>query len=146
KSMHCLLPLRQNFTLYKYCVIYANFTFFLIKNMSKLNKDVLYLIFKELQDVKDNKKTIFSCLTVSKTWCETAVPVLWKNPWKYNYSERKKLLLLNVIVSHLSDETRSNLKSKGVDLIFWTNSYQRPSFNYISFCRHLNLNNLNETI
>ncbi|GET52261.1 hypothetical protein GLOIN_2v1783331 [Rhizophagus irregularis DAOM 181602=DAOM 197198] len=27
-----------------------------------------------------------------------------------------------------------------------TNSYQRPSFNYISFCRHLNLNEIHRII
>src|SRR5947207_10467223 len=106
--------------------------------MFKLNRDVLYLIFKELQN---DKKTLLSCLIVNKTWCETTIPILWRDPWKY--LEGKKLLL-NVIISHLSDESRDNLKSQGID--FLTNPYQRPLFNYISFCRHLNLNNLNEML
>src|SRR5947207_15102329 len=58
-------------------------------------------------------------------------------------SERKEITL-NVIISHLSNESRNNLKSQGVDCL--KNPYQRPLFNYISFCRHLNLNNLNEII
>ncbi|CAB4439448.1 unnamed protein product [Rhizophagus irregularis] len=58
--------------------------------MSKLNRDVLYLIFKELHD---DKYTLHSCLLVNKTWCEVAIPILWRNPWKYlNYSKGKFLL------------------------------------------------------
>src|SRR5438094_5794505 len=104
--------------------------------MFKLNRDVLYLILKELQN---DKKTLFSCLTVNKTYCEIIIPIIWKDPWKYL---KGKKLLLNVIISHLSDESRDNLKSQGVD--FLINPYQRPLFNYISFCRHLNLDKLNE--
>ncbi|GBB88548.1 hypothetical protein RclHR1_15090007 [Rhizophagus clarus] len=106
--------------------------------MFKLNGDILYLIFKELQD---NKKTFLSCLTVNKTWCELIIPILWKDPWKYLKREK---LLLNVIILHLSEESRNNLKNKGFNIL--TNVYQRPLFNYISFCRHLSLFCLNDLI
>ncbi|PKC58148.1 hypothetical protein RhiirA1_471414 [Rhizophagus irregularis] len=59
--------------------------------MFKLNRDILYLVFEELQN--DNK-TLYSCLLVNKTWCEIIVPILWKNPWKC----QKEELLLNVII------------------------------------------------
>ncbi|EXX68272.1 hypothetical protein RirG_106740 [Rhizophagus irregularis DAOM 197198w] len=49
--------------------------------MSFLNKDVLLLIFEELQD---DSKSLFSCLMVNRLWCEVAVPVLWRNPWSYS--------------------------------------------------------------
>src|SRR6266498_2010612 len=104
--------------------------------MVNLNRDILYLIFKELQY---DKKTLFLCLTINRTWCETIIPILWKNPWKCLKGNK---LLLNVIISYLSDESRDNLKSQGVD--FLTNPYKRPLFDYISFCRHLNLDKLNE--
>ena len=57
------------------------FSFLKSKKMSKLNSrdSILYLIFKELQD----EKTLFSYLRVNKTWCETIIPILWKDPWKY---------------------------------------------------------------
>src|SRR6266496_1603881 len=106
--------------------------------MSKLNRDVLYLIFNELQN---DDEAIFSCLMVNKICCEIIIPILWKNPWKYL---KKKKLLLNTIISHLSYETRNNLKIQGVD--FLTNFYQKPLFNYISFCKHLNLDILNNMI
>src|SRR6266498_5105205 len=98
--------------------------------MSKLNRDVLYLIFKELQD---DKNVLYSCLLVNKTWCEIIIPILWNDPWKY-LNKGKEKLLLNSIISHLSDKSKDNL---GQEMVI---SYQRPIFNYISFCRHLNLN------
>ncbi|GBC00140.1 hypothetical protein RclHR1_03760004 [Rhizophagus clarus] len=109
--------------------------------MPKLNGDILYLIFKELQY---NKNAIFSCLMVNKTWCEMIIPILWKDPWKYLKGKELKEPLFNVIISHLSDESRNNLKNQGINIL--TNVYQKPSFNYISFCKYLNLEILNELI
>ncbi|UZO10576.1 uncharacterized protein OCT59_002156 [Rhizophagus irregularis] len=99
--------------------------------MSVLNKDVLYLILKELQD---DKKALFSCLSVNKIWCEIIIPLLWKNPWKY-LKKGKEKLLLNVIFSHLTE------KSKDLNQFFdfFIESYQKPLFNYINFCKYLNL-------
>ncbi|RIA85131.1 hypothetical protein C1645_831246 [Glomus cerebriforme] len=120
--------------------------------MFKLNKDVLFLIFEELQD---NKKFLYSCLRVNKTWCETIVPILWKYPTgKYsepsktapgfwinnddNYlSKYQKNVLFYVILLHLSEESRNYLENRGFKL--FGEEYREPSFNYIRFWRHLNL-------
>ncbi|PKY42644.1 hypothetical protein RhiirA4_456477 [Rhizophagus irregularis] len=107
--------------------------------MSNLNNDILYLIFEELQD-DDN--SLYSCLLVNKTWCETTVPILWKDPWK-RLKNGKERSLLNVIISHLSKESRNNL---GQHFDFLIESYQNSLFNYISFCRHLNLNEIQRII
>ncbi|RGB31845.1 hypothetical protein C1646_763620 [Rhizophagus diaphanus] len=107
--------------------------------MTDLNRDILYLIFKRLQN---DKKTLLLCLSVNRTWCEVIIPILWKNPWKY--LKKKKRLLLNVIVSHLSNESKNDLMSQGVD--FLIDCYQKPLFDYISFCRHLNFNSIKKII
>ncbi|PKC63897.1 hypothetical protein RhiirA1_537448 [Rhizophagus irregularis] len=108
--------------------------------MSKLNKDILYLIFEELQD---NKEYLASCLTVNKTWCEIVIPILWKNPWRYYLNNKKELSLLNTIVSHLLDEAGNGLSQH---YNFFANSCKKPLFNYISFCKHLNLERIEELI
>ncbi|CAB4444282.1 unnamed protein product [Rhizophagus irregularis] len=100
--------------------------------MAKLNRDVLYLISKELQD---NKKTLNSCLLVNKTWSEIFIPTLWKNPWK-DLVRENEILLFDIIISHLSNDSRDNLIQY---FNFLKNSYQKPLFDYISFCKHLNL-------
>ncbi|GBB83141.1 hypothetical protein RclHR1_00010023 [Rhizophagus clarus] len=97
--------------------------------MVELNRDVLYLILKKLQD---NKKALYSCLFVSKIWCEIIIPLLWKHPWKDLRIENEKKLS-NIIISHLPDNSMSNLiQQKNI-------SCQKPLFDYISFCKHLDL-------
>jgi hypothetical protein len=100
--------------------------------MVELYRDILYLILKELQN---DKKALCSCLLVSKTWCEIIIPFLWKNPWKYLGKGNEKLLS-SIIISHLSDDTKDNLIQH---LNFFKSSYKKPLFDYISFCKHLNL-------
>ncbi|RIA85855.1 hypothetical protein C1645_830176 [Glomus cerebriforme] len=105
--------------------------------MLMLNENILYLIFKEFQDYDPS---LHSCLLVNKIWCETIIPILWKNPWK-SFIIGKEVSLLNVIISHLSDESKDNLRNKGMII---TN--QRPLFNYINFCKHLNLKEIERLI
>jgi hypothetical protein len=87
--------------------------------MSKLNKDVLYLIFEELQY---DTNTLYSCLLVNKTCCEIIIPILWKNPWK-GLKGKKQNLLLKAIISHLSDESKNNLRNQGLHILD-----QKPHF------------------
>ncbi|GBC04759.1 hypothetical protein RclHR1_05850008 [Rhizophagus clarus] len=104
--------------------------------MAKLNRDILYLIFKELSH---GNNSLRSYTLVNKTWCEVVIPILWKNPWKYLTKERETLLF-NVIISYLSDETKNNLKNQGMDYL--ENSYQTPLFDYFKFCRYLKLDEI----
>src|SRR5256885_4996607 len=99
----------------------------------KLNEDILYLILQELQD---DKRTLHSCLSFNKYWCEIIVPILWENPWKFLKSGKEKLLL-RIIVSHLSDESRNKACDFLTSLHDSYDKYdKRPLFDYISFCRH----------
>ena len=106
-----------------------------------LNKDVLFLIFEEL---KNDKKSLYSCLLVNRTWCITAVSILWKNPG-YIHITTKEEILFNVILLHLSEESRDILKSQGINNLI-TETYQCPLFNYINFWKYLNLQVLERII
>src|SRR5207248_5096055 len=111
--------------------------------ISKLNKDVLFLIFYELQS---DRRSLHSCLLVNRTWCETTVPILWKNPWLSLECEETKSQTksqFNVIISHLSNETKENLRNQGVNL---PEILQKPFFNYIRFYRYLKLDDLENLI
>ncbi|PKY25684.1 hypothetical protein RhiirB3_440723 [Rhizophagus irregularis] len=101
--------------------------------MSKLSIDIFYLIFKEFLN---DKKNLYSCLLINKTFCELIIPILWNNPWKF-LKLGKENSLLYVITSHLSDESRNNLCRD-----IFNHSHEevkKPLFDYISFCKHLNL-------
>ncbi|EXX56708.1 uncharacterized protein OCT59_029099 [Rhizophagus irregularis] len=107
--------------------------------MSKLNKDILFLIFEELQD---NSKYLFSCLMVNRIWCETVIPILWRNPWRYyaiNYC--KKNSLYSIITSYLSNDIKEFLSKKGIKI-----SGQSLAFDYLSFCRSINIKIIDDII
>ncbi|CAG8712472.1 20902_t:CDS:2 [Rhizophagus irregularis] len=95
--------------------------------MANLNKDIIYLLFNELQY---DKKTLQSCLLVNKTWCEIIIPILWKDPWKYLGKGNDKILL-NIIFSNLLKESRDNLNQRFKNS-FIISSYQKPLFDYIN--------------
>ena len=103
--------------------------------MPKLIKDIIFLILEELQN---DRKALYSCLMVNRTWCETTVPILWENPHPTKYS--KNIKLVYTMFLHLSEESREILKNQEIDL--FTETSQRPLFNYISFWRYLNLRSL----
>ncbi|RIA82696.1 hypothetical protein C1645_880906 [Glomus cerebriforme] len=111
--------------------------------MSRLNKDILFLLFEELQD---DSKSLFSCLLVNRLWCETVVPILWKNPWRYDYiNYQNKYYLYNIITLNLSDEIKEYLSSQGVK--FPSNLQYWPFlFDYLSFCKSINVKVIKDII
>jgi hypothetical protein len=106
--------------------------------MFKLNKNTLFLIFEELQD---DSRSLFSCLMVNKLWCETVVPILWRNPWRYNINYSNNSYLFSIIVSYLSDDIKKFLMRQGIQLL--SIPYQLLLFDYLSFCRSININIIN---
>jgi hypothetical protein len=110
--------------------------------MSKTNKDILYLIFEELQQ---DSKSLFSCLMVNRLWCETVIPILWRNPWCYkkiNYSKKKYLFF--IISCYLFDDIKEFITEQEIQLP--SSSNQSLLFDYLSFCRSINVNVINNII
>ncbi|CAG8599776.1 18905_t:CDS:1 [Rhizophagus irregularis] len=106
--------------------------------MAKLNKDILFLIFEELQV---DSTSLFSCLMVNRIWCETVIPILWRNPWCYDINYSNKNYLFMIIASYLSDDIKEFLTRQGIQLP--SVSFQPLLFDYLSFCRSINVKTLN---
>jgi hypothetical protein len=110
--------------------------------MSILNKDILFLIFEELQD---DSKSLFSCLMVNRCWCDTVIPVLWRNPWCYsniNYSNKSYLFI--IIACYLFDDIKEFITNQTIRLPL--GSKQPLLFDYLSFCRSINVEIINSII
>src|SRR5829696_6952848 len=108
--------------------------------MSKLDKDILSLIFEDLQN---DSKSLFSCLIVNRIWCETVIPVLWRNPWRYlNY--RNKKYLFTIFISYLPNNIKETLTNEGIKLP--PILYQSLLFDYLSFCKGINIEIINGII
>ncbi|CAB4443200.1 unnamed protein product [Rhizophagus irregularis] len=99
--------------------------------MSKLNKDILFLIIEEL---RDNPKFLFSCLMVNRVWCETAIPILWRNPWRYSINYYNKNSLYYILTSYLSNDIKEFFTKKKFNI-----PGQSLAFDYLSFCRSINI-------
>ncbi|PKC58524.1 hypothetical protein RhiirA1_470836 [Rhizophagus irregularis] len=78
---------------------------------------------------------------VNRLWCETVVPVLWRNPWSYssiNYSNRS--CLFSIIIYYLFDDIK---ELQGIKSFL---SMHPLLFDYLSFCRSINVCTINEII
>src|SRR5690349_8053969 len=103
--------------------------------MLRLNVDVLCMILEELE-LQDDSKTVSSCLSI-RTLREIAIPIVWKDPWKYLKAGKEKSLLI-VLISHISDNSRDDL-SQHLNVLI-----RSPSPNYVRYCKHLNLSKLED--
>ena len=85
--------------------------------MSDLNKNILFLLFDKLQS---DSKSLFSCLLVNKLWCETVIPILWRNPWRYedNINYQEKSSLYHIITLSLPNVIKKFLTNQGIQLLF----------------------------
>ena len=101
--------------------------------MSKFNNDILFLLFKELQD---DSKSLFSCLMINRLWCQVAVSILWNNPWNYDINYSNKLSLYYIITSYLPDDVKESLTKQGIE--FPAISRQPLVFDYLSLCKSMN--------
>jgi hypothetical protein len=110
--------------------------------MSTLNKDILFLIFEEL---RDDSKSLFSCLMVNRFWCEIVVPILWKNPWCYknvNYSNKSNLFI--IIAHYLFDDIKEFVTNK--EILLPSVLEKSLLFDYLSYCRSINVDTINSII
>ncbi|EXX73788.1 uncharacterized protein OCT59_026722 [Rhizophagus irregularis] len=95
--------------------------------MVNYNSDILLYILEELQY---DPMALFSCLLVNRLWCEMAISILWRNPWQYKIDYRNKNSLLNVICSYLP---------KDIEPLLPSHLLPSRSFNYMSFCKSINI-------
>ncbi|CAG8599819.1 11792_t:CDS:1, partial [Scutellospora calospora] len=115
--------------------------------MSSLSADCLSIIFMNFHN---DLKTLYYCLLVNSLWCATVIPILWSNPWKYQFEllpngslstdhkrfikvERQSLLLLMTLSAYLTNDTIRFLRNYGIRINFGP-----PLFNYLKYCRTLN--------
>src|SRR6266496_4313124 len=103
--------------------------------MPNLNKDVLFLIFEELWE---DSKSLFSCLMVNRIWCETVIPILWRNPWHFNIEYSKLFMIITFYLPH------EILKKQEIEPP--SVSCKSQLFDYLSYCRSINVEIINNII
>ncbi|CAB4477699.1 unnamed protein product [Rhizophagus irregularis] len=82
---------------------------------------------------------------VNRLWCETVVPVLWRNPWSYNgINYNNKSYLFFIIICYLFDDIKELITEQGIQLP--SSSKKSLLFDYLSFCRSINAKTINNII
>ncbi|CAB4407533.1 unnamed protein product [Rhizophagus irregularis] len=115
--------------------------------MSKLTTDCLYIIFNEL---KRDIKSLRSFLLVDRLWCETVVPILWRNPWRFyeliEFTKKNQnfiKFLYKTLILLLPPESKELLINNGI--ILFPTIFKKPLFNYVYFIKSLNIYVINHT-
>ncbi len=92
----------------------------------QLLSDCLDEIFKHLDEV-----TLYSCLLVSRSWCEISVRILWTGIQNYN-----------TLIACLPNESKEILHKNEIIISI----PKSPLFNYVSFIKNLSINEIIEKI
>src|SRR5436190_9575657 len=102
---------------------------------SKLSIDILSILFEDVE--QENDKTLYSCIFVNREWCQIAIPILWKNPWKKMFTANQYEILLKCFLMLMPKESKELLKKGGINFLiedgFSQSSLRSPLFNYASF-------------
>ncbi|KAG9300681.1 hypothetical protein G9A89_023479 [Geosiphon pyriformis] len=100
----------------------------------------------------DNKQALHSCILVNRTWCEIAIPTLWRQPFRLLYScdSHKKSIeesrqiratkLLHTYLSYLTAEQISDLVDNQIIITPKPNLPKTSfAFSYVNYLRCLDL-------
>ncbi|CAG8500118.1 6611_t:CDS:2 [Rhizophagus irregularis] len=91
-----------------------------------------------LEQLSEDKRTLYSCLITNRTYCQFVVPILWRNPWPTFNSLTNELeriywkILGKTIIKCLTLETKQKL-SKQFQIYLNPSLLQKPLFNYVSY-------------
>src|SRR5579862_3701059 len=93
-----------------------------------------------IEYLEKDKNTLYSCLLVSRTWCNISVRILWRNIWSFKYPliRQKSLMLISTLFACLPNESKELLHENGFDISMLTSI--PPLFNYAAFCKVLSIN------
>src|SRR5687768_17076258 len=92
----------------------------------RLPADCLNDIFEYLED-----EALRSCLLVDRLWCETSVPILWKNIQNYH-----------TLIACLPNESKEVLYKN--EIVITTPTSKPLLFNYVSFVKRLSIDEIED--
>ncbi|CAI2168908.1 5253_t:CDS:1 [Funneliformis geosporum] len=107
--------------------------------MSLLPEDCLIDIFEYL---RNDFKSLNSCVRVNRIWNASAISILWSNPWIIEEiddkikGKRKQIELIDIYISSLPQKSKNFLQQKGIVMPILSQPFIH---NYTSFMRTFNL-------
>jgi hypothetical protein len=115
----------------------------------RLPADCLREIFENLSQ---EKKSLRTFLLVNRLWCETVVPILWRDPFKlkrtYNCDPGFWSTITRTLLSCLSEESIMLLKHNGINppMVSLEDSVEHPLFDYVGYIQNISCQDIYEII
>ncbi|KAG9293471.1 hypothetical protein G9A89_009195 [Geosiphon pyriformis] len=99
--------------------------------------DVLHEI---IENLANDKNSLYSTLFVSRDWCRTTVPILWRNPFEllpttWDQDPEKIRSLLRIYFSYVTGDDLALVKNWNVRI---PKLRSAPTFDYIACLQNLN--------
>ncbi|CAG8541149.1 4332_t:CDS:1 [Funneliformis mosseae] len=122
------------------------------KFVVQLPADCLRVIFENLSG---DIRTLRNLLLVNRLWCETVVPILWRNPFKrkrlYNFDQGFWTTITRTLLSCLPEESIILFRHNGINppnLLLDEKSGDRKLalFDYFGFCQNISCQDIYEII
>ncbi|GBC05983.1 hypothetical protein RclHR1_06540003 [Rhizophagus clarus] len=105
---------------------------------TSLSPECLQIIFEYLE-----KESLYSCLFVNRSWCEVAIPILWKNPFKLlNDLTLESSKIIQIYLRSLNRKSKQYLYNNGVMLPENILTSTSLMFDYSSFLKELKFSDL----
>ncbi|CAB5189569.1 hypothetical protein RhiirA5_422267 [Rhizophagus irregularis] len=101
---------------------------------SELNYDCLQNIFK-IFEYNNDQDILFKCILVNRSWCESAIPYLWKDPFSIVRKRENSRKLLTTIISMFPFDKIIEEKLKLYEYELIHLNYKQSFYNYLNFCR-----------
>ncbi|CAG8644282.1 17247_t:CDS:2 [Gigaspora margarita] len=97
-----------------------------------------------LNQLKNDRTTLYSCLLTNRLFCRLVVPLLWSRPFEHIISEKKAAT--SIIHSYLSCLTHDERQMLSKKLKHWFPPFPTPLFDYPKYLRAFDSRNFRQTV
>src|ERR1051325_10040123 len=71
-----------------------------------------------LQHLRNDSRSLYSCIQVNRLFCRIAIPLLWEDPFSIPISNNKSIVyFLDIYFLYLNKDDKNTLKDYGIDRI-----------------------------
>src|SRR6266498_3815297 len=88
-----------------------------------------------IQYLRNDLKSLYSCILVNRLLCQIATPILWKDPFSVICQDGYPYNFLDTYFSFFNENDKTKLKEFGITIN--SPSLKKPLFNYPSFIKTL---------
>ncbi|RIA99353.1 hypothetical protein C1645_730965 [Glomus cerebriforme] len=99
-----------------------------------------------INELEDDRSTLYKCLFVNRFWCKTVAPLLWKQPFEQNFEGinkiRTEIVIQSYIISFNEDEQRLLIPFN----VRFSSEFKRPLFDYAIFLRFYDIDQIKNAV